>query len=314
MQHAGVEITRTEPHRVVSEATPLGSTKETNPFSGQTIPMKSEMMLIAIVFTACVSLILLSIEAGYRFGRFIHARSADEKESPVGAIAGSVLGLVAFMLAFTFGIVTQRYDAKKGLVREEANTIRTTWLRTDFLPEKEQEEARELLLSYVDGRLRAVISVQTGESSLHPATGRLLQDADRIQHRLWDMATADARKDMNSDVAALYLESLNEMIEIHASRVAIGLQQRIPLPILLVLGVLTVCGMSLVGYQTGIAASKRSWARPFLAVSFSVVVTLILSLDRPDSFLSVSQRPLMDLRDAMKHPPSRGMEYPAEPP
>jgi hypothetical protein len=262
--------------------------------------MRSELISVGILFIGCVALVMISIEGGYRLGRFMHALSEDEKESPVGAIAGSVLGLVAFMLAFTFGIVAERYDTRKGLVREEANTIRTAWMRGDFLPEPDRREAKGLLREYVDARLRTVISVQSGVASLQDAAKVLLADSDRIQKRLWEMAVANARKDMNSDVAALYVESLNEMNEIHASRVAISLQQRIPVPIWAVLGGLTVCGMALVGYQTGIAGSRRSLARPFLAISFSMVVALIASLDRPDSFLKVSQRPLMDLCDAMK--------------
>jgi hypothetical protein len=187
---------------------------------------------------------------------------------------------------------------RKGLVREEANGIRTTWLRSDFLPEPERGEAGQLLKEYVAARLKAVCLMQSHEMPMADAE-KLLSAADRSQHRLWQMAVVNARKDMNSDVAALYLESLNELIEIHASRVAVGLQQRIPVPIWFVLCGLTLCGMALVGYQTGIAGSKRSGARPFLAISFSMVVALIAALDRPDSFLKVSQRPLNDLLDAM---------------
>lgn len=71
--------------------------------------MRNDLVAVGILFIGSVALVMLAIEGGYRLGRFIHARSADEKESPVGAIAGSVLGLVAFMLAFTFGIVAERY-------------------------------------------------------------------------------------------------------------------------------------------------------------------------------------------------------------
>ena len=114
------------------------------------------------------------------------------------------------------------------------------------------------------------------------------------------MAVANAQKDMNSDVAALYIESLNEVSGIHATRVAVGIQARVPNEIWLVLYGVTILGMMGVGYQTGIAASKRSMARPILAVSFALVFALIASLDRPDSgVMSVSQRPLVDLRDAM---------------
>ena len=63
---------------------------------------------------------------------------------------------------------------------------------------------------------------------------------------------------------------------------------------------ITALGMMGVGYQTGIAGSKRSMVRPILALSFALVFALIASLDRPDSgVMTVSQRPLIDLRDAM---------------
>ncbi len=241
-----------------------------------------------------------SIEAGYQLGRTVHGRSEDEKESPVSAIAGSVLGLVAFMLAFTFGIVSERYDARKALVREEANTLRTTWQRSDFLPEADRAEARALLCKYVAGRVSAGQS-RLSEREFEQKLRTVLSESEGIQRRLWDMAVVNARKDMNSDVAALYVDSLNRMAEVHASRVAVALQQRVPGGVWLVLGCLTSLGMAALGYQTGIAGSKRSLARPFLAISFSMVVALIASLDRPvNSFVKVSQQPLIDLCDFMK--------------
>jgi len=66
---------------------------------------------------------------------------------------------------------------------------------------------------------------------------------------------------MNSDVAALYIDSLNEVTGIHALRVALGIQARLPSESWLVLYCITILGMMGVGYQTGIAGSKRSMAR-----------------------------------------------------
>ena len=57
---------------------------------------------------------MVAIEVGYRLGHAMHRRSEDEKESPVSAIAGAILGLAAFMLAFTFGIVSERHARQKG--------------------------------------------------------------------------------------------------------------------------------------------------------------------------------------------------------
>jgi hypothetical protein len=251
-------------------------------------------------FAGIIVIVLVSIEVGYLLGRYVHRRAADEKESPVAAIAGSILGLGAFLLAFTFGIVSNRYDAKKELVREEANAIRTAWLRSDFLPEPDRAETRLLIRQYLDARLAFA---QSGD--LDPNRVKdLLTQADEDQARLWELAVANARKDMNSDVAALYIESLNELFAIHALRVVQGFEARIPIQIWIMLLALTSLGMIAVGYQTGIAGSKRSMVRPFLALAFALVMALIADLDRPSGgYIRVPQQPLIDVQTWMSRQP-----------
>lgn len=244
--------------------------------------------------TATFGLVVAAIEAGYRLGRAAHRRSDEEKESPVAAITGAILGLLAFMLAFTFAMVADRYDARKALVRDEANAIRSAFLRADFLPEADRAATKALLREYVDSRLTAVRSGDLGNVQ------RALARADEIQRKLWETAATNARKDMNSDVAALYLESLNELIGLHALRVAVGLQARIPTGIWLTLHALAALGMLAVGYQTAIAGSKRSLTAPILALAFAIVITLVAALDRPQTdLIKVSQQPLADLLAAM---------------
>jgi len=254
---------------------------------------------IWVLFVGTILLVLASIEAGHQLSRIARRRSECEKESAASAIAGSVLALLAFMLAFTFGIVAERYDTRKELVRDDANTIRTTWHRCDFLPEPDRGEARGLLREYVNARLAVARSIQSGTMSEKALTQARLE-SEIVQDRLWHMAVANARKDMNSDVAALYIDSLNRVTEVHNSRLVVGLQQRISAGIWIVLCGLTFFGMAAVGYQTGIVGSRRSLAQPILAVSFSMVIALIALLDRPlTGYLKVSQQPLIDLYNSM---------------
>jgi len=258
--------------------------------------MSIDAIPIWVFFVGTILLVMVSIEAGYRLSR---RRSEREKESAVSAVAGSVLALLAFMLAFTFGIVAERYDSRKELVREEANTIRTTYQRSDFLQETDRSETRRLLRNYVNARLEVARSVQLRKMT-EEALAKARMESERIQSRLWEMAVANARKDMNSDVAALYIDSLNRMTEVHTSRVVVGLQQRIPAGIWVVLWGLTFFGMAAVGYQTGIVGSRRSLAQPILAISFSMVIALIAMLDRPlTGYVKVSQQPLIDLYEWM---------------
>lgn len=79
----------------------------------------------------------------------------------------------------------------------------------------------------------------------------------------------------------LPFESLNELFAVHVLRVAQRLQERIPITIWIILITLISLGMMAVGYQTGIAGSRRSWARPILAVAFALVMALIADLDLP---------------------------------
>jgi len=267
------------------------------------------MTLDAVPFWAwsvgTILIVLVCIEVGYRLGADQRRRRTHELESPVSAMSAAILGLVAFMLAFTFGIASDRFDARKTLVLDEAGAIRTAWMRAEFLPEPDRAEAGALLRKYLDDRIAAV------QSRDNARIVAVMADAKRIQNELWTMAVANARKDMNSDVAALYVEALNDVMTTHASRIAIGWHARIAATIWLVLYVLVALGMVGVGYQTGITGSPRSWGAPVLALAFSIVIVLIAALDRPSNALvPVPQWPLINLQSDMAGDALPGVESP----
>jgi hypothetical protein len=80
---------------------------------------------------------------------------------------------------------------------------------------------------------------------------------------------------------------------------AVGVQERIVIGIWSVLVGLTILGMMGMGYHAGIAGSKRSMSMLILALSFALVIAMIASLDRPGSFLKITQQPLIDLHRSM---------------
>jgi hypothetical protein len=251
------------------------------------------------LFLLTIGTIFIFEEIGYRVGSRLELKKGIEGESISSSLSGIILGLQAFMLAFTFGIVSGRYDNKKELVRQEANVIRTAWHRADFLQEPDRVRSKELLQRYVDERIELA---EKGEVE-HVIAG--LDDAVDMQDQLWQMAVANSRIDMNSDIGSLYVQSVNDIAELHAERVSIGLQARIPTVIWGALYGLMLLGMVGVGYASYLAGSRRYYVTLILSIAFSLVIALIASLDNPGGrLMPVPQQPLINVLSEMTAAPA----------
>jgi hypothetical protein len=247
---------------------------------------------LAAVFSLAVVVVLASLSIGYRLGlrRFKHVEKLDE--GPIGSIVGAMLGLLAFILAFTFGIASSRFDVRKQLLLDEVNAIGTAVLRADLLPEPHAAESRRLLKAYVD------IRVAQGLQLKDIATA--IADSEALQRELWSHAIQLAKADLNSDIGALFVESVNNVIDLHTTRITVALRYHIPLRIWMGLLSVTVLAMIAVGYQFGLSGRKNILIALVLTLAFSAVVLLIADLDRAtQGALQVSQEPMLKLQEAL---------------
>jgi hypothetical protein len=244
------------------------------------------------VFLATVAVVLLAIEGGYRLGTYRRRLSEREDRPPVGEMVAATLALLAFLLAFTFGLAASRFDVRRGLVVEEANAIGTAYLRASLLPEPHRSEVRGILREYVEIRIGAV---EPGTLAAGIARSR------ELHARLWDHAAAVGSEDPSSVVAGLFIGSLNEVIDLHTERVMLGAGNRIPWVIWAVLYFVAAIGTAVMGYHAGLAGSGRSLAMLALILAFSAVMTLIADLDRPqEGLLRVGQQAMSELRDSLR--------------
>ena len=174
------------------------------------------------VFVAFAVVALILYELGFRFGRWWQKRTPEEQEGPTGMLVGSLLALMAFLLAITMGMASDRFDTRRGLILTEANSIGTTYLRAGYLPEPVASQSQELLREYVP--LRVV------KNDIEAVRAQLARSAE-IQDELWSMAEDLARATPDSDVLALYIDSLNETIDLNETRITAGLYARVPVTI-----------------------------------------------------------------------------------
>jgi hypothetical protein len=246
------------------------------------------------VFVVFVIVTLLCYEAGFRVGRWYQVRTPGEQEGPTGMIVGSILALLAFLLAVTMGMASDRFDARRAIVLDEANSIGTTYLRAGYLPEPASSQIRGLLREYVP--LRIVVTDQTDlQADLKRST--------EIQAQLWTIAQEVARTTDKGDLVGLFIESLNETIDLHETRITAGLYSRVPETVLLLLIVGSVLSIGMVGYSAGLTERRSLLSAVVLAVALGAVIMILVDLDRPrEGFIQVSQQPLIDLQQQIGPP------------
>jgi hypothetical protein len=245
-----------------------------------------------LLFVLVVGVSLGSNEVGFRLGRHLIRRGLREPEPPVAAVVGAMLGLLAFLLAFTFAMTASRFDARRELVIEDANRIRTAYQYSHLLPVKQRQALQQLFPEYVSLRL--------GITSLAVARQREPR-TNALQQLMWQQAASLVPENMDSEMRSLFISSLSELINVHTARITVALGYHIPGRIWLVLNLLSAMSMLSVGYQTGMFSPRRLVGMPVLAAAFALVITMIAAMDATaqHGFL-ISQQPLADVLKMMR--------------
>ncbi|WP_320837644.1 hypothetical protein [Zhongshania sp.] len=239
-------------------------------------------------------LIVLLNEVGFRIGRFVQHSTDSEVKTLTGSIQGSILGLLALLLGFTFSMSMQRFDGRSEALIAEANAIGTASLRVQLLPVQFQDEANALLARYVDMR----IAIGKGDLSHALERKKYNQTIAALQSELWALAVAATNADPRPVTSGAFVNSLNEMIDSQGKRNALQ-QMRVPEVVLLLLFTVFIASGGMLGYSSGLSG-KRVVA-PTLMVSFliAMIVFIIIDLDRPKrGLIMVDQSSLLALQNA----------------
>jgi hypothetical protein len=242
---------------------------------------------IGIVFILFIVISLLCFEVGFRVGVWWQAREPGEQEGPTDLLVGSLLGLIAFILAITMGLAVDRHDARRALVVQEANAIATAYQRADYLPTADAEQLKELLRAYLPLRI-------VEDPNEVPAN--IVKSADLAQ-QMWTIQARVAQTGYYSDLMSSLGESLNEIVTVSEQRIVAGVYTRVPQPITLLLLGGSALSLAMVGYSAGLKGRRSVLTASVLIVVIGVVTILVVDLDRPqEGLLNVSQQALLDVQ------------------
>jgi hypothetical protein len=250
------------------------------------LPIPVAFILFAVVSMACY-------EGGFRIGRWWQDREPGEQEGPTGVLVGSILALLAFLLAVTMGMAADRFDTRRAIVLDEANAIGTTYLRAGYLPEPASSEIRELLRQYVPLRIRT--------SAADDLQGDI-QKSQAILTQLWTIAEGVAKTTNQGDLTSTFIESLNDTIDLHETRLTAA-SARVPETVVLLLIFGSVLTLGMVGFSAGLTRRRSLLSAAVLVIALGAVITIVVDLDRPrEGFIQVSQQPLIDLQHQIGPP------------
>jgi FtsH-binding integral membrane protein len=242
------------------------------------------------------SMILVFV-LGERWRIILLKRASKERFEISGSLEGSMLGLLALLLAFTFGISNARYDARRDVLIKESNCIGTAVLRADVYPEPFRTALRRDFQEYVEARIH-YYEVGANNDSIAAAYAH----AQDVSSRLWLKVTDHAKTDSIFIRNTFVLQALNDMIDAASERRYIGVSH-VPVSIIWMLFLICLVVSFLLGY--GMKGKKPDRLMVMLfALVVSMTIYLILDLDRPREgiiTMDAVHQSMIDLRDQF-HP------------
>ena len=240
-----------------------------------------------VFFVLAFAALLACVELGLRW-RLRRRTSIDEaRQEQIAGVHGSVVVLLGLFLGFTLALAPQRFEQRRELVVDEANSIATTRLRAEMLPEPYRGKVQSLLSDYVDARVEFFNAGVDG-NAMQAALGRSKQ----LQNALWQQ-TVGAAQQSPTPVTAVFVSSENEMFDLGAKQLA-ALENRIPGVIWVLLLFMAVLACLTLG-----SSLQRRFVLAMIVIPLlcSVMIALIAELDSPRTgFLQVGLQSMQRLQ------------------
>jgi hypothetical protein len=202
-----------------------------------------------------------------------------------GYVVSSALALLALLLGFTFSLAIDRFEARRLLVVDEANAIRTAWLQADTFADPYRSRLKELLAGYAENRLAL------GKAQELNAIEKRLANDEKLQTAVWRESVA-AIGTMRDDISSTYMGSVNSVIEIGASRQA-AREANVPRRVFVMLVIYMAVSSGLLGYVIG--PHYRTSVLIMLGLASMAFLLIIDIDDATRGGIRESQAPMEDL-------------------
>ncbi len=235
---------------------------------GSSIFLKVDVTIICLILLILMPLIV-------KLGNSMRKRFWQSEESDtrggINSLMGALFGLWGFMLAFSFGQSSIRFENLRSMIVDESNYLRNSILRADFFPDSIRHVYRIKLQKYLEERInyynnaRDELKLKNNREEIFKTTGDL-----------WAMTVSLTGRSDTHEAAKDMISALINLFDIGAKREAL-LKAGIPGPVSigLISLALSIC---FVGGFTTPVIKKKEWIVIF-AFSFLATMILYITID-----------------------------------
>jgi cell division protein FtsL len=221
-----------------------------------------------LIFVFSFVILWLSERAGALVARR-HPLKEDEKDD-LDRVSNAGLTLLALIIGFSFSMAVSRYDLRKAYEEEEANAIGTEYVRTDLLPVADAARVRNLLVQYLDQRLRFYTAKEFG------ALDDINAQTAKLQDQMWS-AVQDVARTQPTPPIALVVSGMNDVLNRQGYTQAAWWNRIPPGAWCLMIGI-AICSSLLIGYSAHATRGLLFGVMPLLV---SIAFLFIADIDSP---------------------------------
>jgi hypothetical protein len=229
-----------------------------------------------VLFGALVAAVLFAAnEIGYRVG--VHRRrrrpAGEHEHIGIGTITTGMLGLLAFTLSLTINIAQNRYEVRRGLVLQEANSVQTAWLRSKLIGGERGPPITAMIEDFAKVQLAYVSTDRFADEA------GLIARKTALEAQIWRAMEVLSREQPTNATSGLVLALTELFGAARAERFAFASQVPTNMTWMLMAG--SVLAIGALGYHLSASESRHIVLTSLLLVMWAGGIVLIADLNRP---------------------------------
>jgi hypothetical protein len=240
---------------------------------------------------------MLAAEIGCRVGWRWYLESESAKDHFV-AIKNALLGILALLLAFSFGMSAQRHETRRLLVIEDATPLRALYLWSSLLPAALDKQFTGLLREYVNLRTsKTLLQRDLSAQDMAQAAAR----SEAIHRQMWGLVGAMAQQNPPVRGANEMLGLLVDVSRVNSRRVQ-AFSARVPVPIVWLLLGNAVISAAAIGISAGMNRHRGFLSSTLYSLVVCATIFVVLELDMPGrGVLRPDEGPMLQLKELVNH-------------